>query len=624
MILFTQAGGSKEKNAKKKDPMQDGTEEKEPSEANAGAGKFKSPICCILGHVDTGKTKLLDKLRESNVQEGEAGGITQQIGATFFPAEELTKRCGKKASSLPGLLIIDTPGHESFANLRSRGSSLCNIAILVVDILHGLEPQTIESIQLLRSRKTPFIVALNKIDRLYGWKAMSFGEFRSTIRSQSRGTIDDFKKRLNDTKLAFSEVGLNTALFTENADPRKFVSLVPTSAISGEGLPDLVALIMELSERYMGAKMRIKEELECTVLEVKNAEGFGMTLDAIISNGSLSEGDRIGVCGFSGPIITTIKSLLIPQSLKELRVKSQYQAVKSARASLGVKIAANGLERAIAGSRLMRVRGDEEEVKEALELDLRDAMSAIKTTEFGVHVAASTLGSLEALATFLSKADIKISSVSVGGVRKKDIIRTASMLNRNKEYGVILCFDVALDKEMADLASSMGVKVIEARIIYHLLDAYNSFVHGEREKDKKRHSGEAVFPCELSIVPECVFAARSPLVIGVEVLNGVLKTGTPLCVFKKEKAVDLGRVTSIEDNKVVVDRATKGQKVAIKIEVQGGATPRMFGRHFLQEDLIYSVVTRHSIDVLKEFFSDEMDEHAIRLLLKIKGKLGIV
>ncbi|KAK6090429.1 hypothetical protein P3W45_000526 [Vairimorpha bombi] len=586
------------------------------------SSNHKSPICCILGHVDTGKTKLLDKLRESNIQEKEAGGITQQIGATFFPSHELAKKCGKQIGDLPGILIIDTPGHESFTNLRSRGSSICNLAILVVDIVHGLEPQTLESIELLKSRKTPFIVALNKIDRIYGWKSENYRYWNEAYENQEESTKLEFKNQLNYVIMKFAEIGYNTALFSKNPNDKKYISLVPTSAISGEGIPDLVSLILELSEKYMKSKMVFTDEVECTILEVKYTDGFGYTLDVILSNGELNTGEKIGFSTTDGPMITTIRTLLIPQPLKELRVKSQYQQFKNVRASLGVKIFAHGCDNAIAGSRVYVVRDNDEEVRSLLDKDYKSVLSSIELSETGVHVVASTLGSLEALLSFLKKSEVKVSNVSIGNLKKKDLLIIASNQEKNNVHGAILCFDVVLDKEIKELASSMYVKIFEAKIIYHLLDQYTRYITDMRNRDKEKHSNEAVFPAKLIIVPNCIFTKRSPLILGVEVEQGSLKINTPVCIFKDDEIIKIGQVVSIENNKKQVTKATKGQKVAIKIE--NNDSPKMYGRHFNEDSVFYSVVSRKSIDVLKQYYRDELDEEHLQLLVFLKEKFDII
>ncbi|KAF2967312.1 hypothetical protein GQX73_g6282 [Xylaria multiplex] len=594
---------------------------------------LRSPICCILGHVDTGKTKLLDKIRQTNVQEGEAGGITQQIGATYFPGEAIKQKTavvnpdGKFEIKVPGLLIIDTPGHESFSNLRSRGSSLCNIAILVVDIMHGLEPQTLESMKLLRDRKTPFIVALNKIDRLYGWKKVDNNGFQESLALQSRGVQNEFKNRLEQTKLAFSEQGFNAEVFYENKSMARYVSLVPTSAHTGEGIPDMLKLILQLTQERMVGSLMYLSEVQATVLEVKAIEGFGMTIDVILSNGILREGDRIVVCGVEGAITTNIRALLTPAVMKELRVKSQYVHNKEVKAAMGVKISAPGLEGAIAGSRLLVVGpdDDEEDLEEEVEADLNKLFSRVSTSGRGVSVQASTLGSLEALLDFLKDCKIPVANVGIGPVFKRDVMQCGTMLEKSPDYAVMLCFDVKVDKEAQAYAEENNIKIFTADIIYHLFDSFTKHMEEQLEKKKEESKLLAVFPCVLNTV--AVFNKTNPIVVGVDVVDGNLRVGTPIAAVRQsatggKEVVSLGRVSSIERDHKQIPICKKGQpSVAVKIEM-GGHQPT-YGRQLEESDTLYSLISRASIDCLKEFYRKEVTNDEWALIIKLKSLFDI-
>ncbi|KAJ5934318.1 Translation elongation/initiation factor/Ribosomal beta-barrel [Penicillium verhagenii] len=593
---------------------------------------LRSPICCILGHVDTGKTKLLDKIRQTNVQEGEAGGITQQIGATYFPVDALKQKTavvnkdGKFEFKVPGLLIIDTPGHESFSNLRSRGSSLCNIAILVVDIMHGLEPQTLESMRLLRDRRTPFIVALNKIDRLYGWKKIDNNGFEDSLSMQNKGVQNEFRTRLEATKLAFAEQGFNSELFFENKSLAKNVSLVPTSAHTGEGIPDMLKLLTSLSQERMTNSLMYLSEVECTVLEVKVIEGLGTTIDVILSNGILREGDRIVLCGLNGAITTNIRALLTPAPLKELRLKSQYVHNKEVKAALGVKIAANDLENAIAGSRLLVVgpNDDEEDLEDEIMSDLENLLSRVSTDQRGVTVQASTLGSLEALLEFLKVSKIPVANISIGPVFKRDVMMAGTMVEKAKEFAVMLCFDVKVDKDAAAYAAEVGVKIFTADIIYHLFDDFTKHMAELTEQRKEESKLLAVFPCV--IAPVAIFNKKDPIVIGIDVLEGSLRMHTPLAAVRtnaegKKEIINIGRVTSIERDHKAIPVCKKGQpSVAVKIE---GPNQPMYGRQLEEKDQLYSVISRASIDTLKEFYRAEVTMEEWGLVKKLKPVFDI-
>ncbi|KAJ6785255.1 hypothetical protein PWT90_09077 [Aphanocladium album] len=617
---------------------------KEAAERRAAAHKaamdarskdnLRSPICCILGHVDTGKTKLLDKIRQTNVQEGEAGGITQQIGATYFPVEAIRQKThvinqdGAFEFKVPGLLVIDTPGHESFSNLRSRGSSLCNIAILVVDIMHGLEPQTLESMRLLRDRKTPFIVALNKIDRLFGWKKIDNNGFQESLALQNKAVHNEFDKRLAETKLAFAEQGFNAELYYENPSMSKNVSLVPTSAHTGEGIPDMLKLIIQLTQERMTNALMYLSEVQATVLEVKAIEGFGMTIDVILSNGILKEGDRIVVCGTEGAIKTNIRALLTPAPLKELRLKSQYVHNKEVKAALGIKISAPGLEGAIAGSRLMVVGpdDDEEDIEDEVLSDLDNLLSRVEKSGRGVSVQASTLGSLEALLDFLKDCKIPVANVGIGPVYKRDVMQCGIMLEKAPDYAIMMCFDVKVDKEAQQYADDQGIKIFTADIIYHLFDAFNKHMAEMLEKKREESKLLAVFPCVLK--PVAVFNKTGPIVIGVDVIDGQLKINTPIAAVKTnpvtnvKEIIKLGRVTSIEREHKQIPVCKKGQpSVAIKIEM-GGSQPA-YGRQLEDSDQLYSHISRASINCLKEFYREEVTNPEWNLIVKLKPLLDV-
>ena len=412
--------------------------ERQNKKAKDAAAKLRCPIVCILGHVDTGKTLILDKLRRTNVQAGEAGGITQQIGATYFPKEycdnlhEKVKHRFANENNLPGFLVIDTPGHESFTNLRSRGSSLCDIAILVVDIMHGLEQQTLESIELLRQKKCPFIIALNKIDRIYGWKAVDYNNTRDALEMQQASAQSEFQDRLGKAVLAFAEQGFNACVYWENQNLDEYVSFVPTSAITGEGLPDLISYLTYVCQTQIPQQLTEKNDVfECTVLEVKVIEGLGTTIDVVLVNGLLKVQDTIVLQGFNGAIVTQVRALLTPHPMKEMRVKAEYIHHQKIKGAMGIKISAPGLENAIAGSELIRANTEAEiqAAKAEIEDNMIDIMDKyVDKGSEGVCVQASTLGSLEALLEFLLQSKIPVCSIAIGPVYKKDVMKAMKVM----------------------------------------------------------------------------------------------------------------------------------------------------------------------------------------------------
>lgn len=578
---------------------------------------YRSPIMCIMGHVDTGKTKLLDNIRNTHVQDGEAGGITQQIGASFIPLETLMHRSNmqRKEVHIPGLLMIDTPGHEAFANLRHRGSSLCDIAIVVIDITGGIEQQTLQSINILRESNIRFVFALNKIDRLYGWNSVENRDIQTSL-SENHVSDGEFKNKLHDIITEIMCLGLNAKLFWENDSPDDTISICPISAKTGEGISDLLKLVTTICQNEISEQIIFKDELKCVVMEKSVTETLGSSIDVILINGTLKKGDNIVIQTNDGLINTTIKNLLTPPPNRESRVKSEYIHYDTVKGSIGVKIIANNIDKAIVGTQVNFVTDD------VIESVIPET-STMKLQDDGVNVFASTQGALEALVHYLQKEcnpPVPVSNVFIGSVTKKQIVKLSITKSDKKEYSTILAFNVNVDIDAQELATKNGIKIFSAEIIYHLFDFYSKYRQDMINERKTFYRPQAIFPCTLKILEKHIYNKKNPLIFGVTVLEGNLHIGTPITT--SDTKTYLGKVISIQHNSNEVSIAKKGIDVCIKVE--NDQNPNiMYGRHFDHKNPVCSAITRASIDIIKNHFRDEATQDDVKLIVKIKSFLSI-
>ena len=547
----------------------------------------RQPIVAVLGHVDHGKTSLLDHIRglgsdsRASVMDREAGGITQHIGATEVPSDILNDLCapllGGKTFDSPGLLFIDTPGHHSFSTLRSRGGSLADIAILIVDVMEGARPQTLESLRVLKSARTPFVIAANKVDRVHGWDAQEGRAMALSMRNQSKDTIALFEARYWELVGKFAEEGLNIERYDRVKDFTKDIALVPISAKEGEGIQDLLAVVIGLAERYLTEQLTdVEGSGEGTVLEMKEERGLGKTLDVILHRGSIRKGDEIVVATSEGGISTRVKGLFSPRGMSEMRdAGDRWDDTDIAHAASGLKISAPDLDNVLAGTTL-RVVNSEEEREEAISAATSESELSIGLDEEGVCIKADTVGGLEALAKELQAVDVPIRSASIGKVSRRDV-RSAEAAS-DPLHRIIMAFstDILPDAESEMAQSDKGVHHIGSDIIYRILEEREEWVE-RRTKEIEEESREAiVYPGRILLLRDHTFRISKPAVMGVRVLAGRIHVGQYLL----KDGIRVGRIKSIRSGEESMKEAMQGAEVAVAID---GATA---GRQIEEEDVL--------------------------------------
>lgn len=559
-------------------------------------------LVTVVGHVDHGKTSLLDKIRKSAVAAGEAGAITQAIGVSIIPLETITKICGKLLDAfkipltVPGLLTIDTPGHAAFTSLRKRGGSLADIAIVVIDINEGFKPQTIESIEILKANKVPFIVAANKIDLLPQWKYNSQQFLLENIALLDYTIQGEFEKKMYELVAQFQELGLTAERFDRVSDYTKQIAIIPVSAQTGQGIPELMMVLTGLAQKYLEKKLEVEEKGpgKGTILEVKEEKGLGTTINAIIYNGSLQVNDTIIIGGIDKPIVTKVRALLEPAELSEMRdKKSKFKNVKSVSAATGVKIAAPELEKAVAGMPLRSCSGKEndiEKLKREVMEEIKDVIIEESDT-IGVVIKSDTIGGLEALRMLLGEKKIPISSSSLSDVTKKDLSRVESMKEKDSFYGVLLGFNIKVQPDIEDYIKAKGIKIITHDVIYQIIDDYESFVATLKKEIEAKEIASLVRPCKVAILKGYVFRQNNPAVVGVEIEIGKIKTGDPIMNATGKR---ITAVKSMKEGEDFVSVAEQGKQVAMAME---GVT---VGRQINEGDFLYTDIPAEDFITLKE------------------------
>jgi len=578
---------------------------------------LRQPIVAVLGHVDSGKTSLLDKIRGTGVQLREAGGITQHIGASFLPTETIKQVCGelftklsKGEKTVPGLLVIDTPGHEVFTNLRARGGSAADIAILVVDVNRGFQPQTNESLKILQTKKVPFVIALNKIDMISGWKKTDTSFISQSIKKQDPTIQTTLDELLYNVVGTLSILGFKSEAFYRVTDFDKEITIVPVSAKTGEGIPELLAVLIGLTQQYMQKKLDQKEKpTRGIVLEVNDEVGLGPTANIILVDGSLKKEDFIILAKRDSVIVTKPKAILLPKPLDEMRdPRDKFKPVEKVQAAAGVKIASPDLEGVLPGSTVFVTDSEAKttELKKSIESEMKSVF--IKTDTKGVILKCDTIGSLEALTEMLKRLDIPVTVADIGPVTRRDVVEAMAVKENDRHLGVVLSFNVRILQDAQDEADSNHIRIFHDKVIYSLLDNYTDWVEEDTANEEDAIFSELTSVCKFTFLKGYVFRRNNPAVFGIRIDVGKLNQKSAIMNTSGKK---IGIVHQLQDKGKNIDSATKEQEVAVSMK---NVT---VGRQIIEEETFYSFPPAPEAKILLQRFTHKLSPDENRVLQEI-------
>jgi len=579
--------------------------------------QIRQPIVVVLGHVDSGKTSLLDKIRGTGVQGREAGGITQHIGASFLPTETIKKICGilykkleQSENKVPGLLVIDTPGHEVFTNLRSRGGSAADIAILVVDVNRGFQPQTNESLKILQNRKVPFVIALNKCDQISGWRKSESSFISQVLKEQDASVQADLDQKIYDVVGTLSILGYKSEAFYRVKDFKSEIAIVPISARSGVGIPELLSVLVGLTQQYLQKRLNQEEkDPRGIVLEVKDEVGLGQTANIILIDGTIKKENSIVVAKRDSVVVIKPKALLLPKPLDEMRdPRDKFKPVTQVDAAAGLKIASPDLEGVLPGSTLYVVSNDDEIKKFTKLIESEMKSMFIDTETNGIILKCDTIGSLEAVTEMLRRSQVPIAKADIGPVTRRNVIDAKAIKENDRHLGVVLSFNVKVLPDAKDESEDSHIKVFEDKVIYSLIDNYNAWVEEDTANEDDAIFSELTPISKFTFLRGMVFRNNNPAVFGIRVDVGTLKHKIPFMNMAGRK---VGNIHQLQRDKKTVSTAKTGDEVACSVH------DVTIGRQIFEEEVYYTFPPSHEAKQILNKFMYKLNSEEQKVLNEI-------
>ncbi len=543
--------------------------------------RIKNPIITLAGHVDHGKTSIADAIRGSSVAGQEAGGITQKISFTLFPADMIKKRYPildkyKIKLEIPGFLFIDTPGHAAFTNLRKRGGSLADLAIVVIDINEGIKPQTAEVLKIMKSNKTPFVVALNKIDNISGWRKLS-EDLKQSIESQSAIAKQTFDERLFMIIGALHNYGFEADLFYNIKDFTKKLVLVPCSARTKEGIQELVMVLCGLCQKFLKKRLELGEEARGVILEIKKERSLSY-IEAILYDGVLKRNDTIAIATFENPIITKIRTFE-----KILPLSAKFEPAEEVEAAAGIRMQLTEMNGVLPGLPFVIFKNNIDEIKKNFRKELTENIVLDKK---GIVVKADSLGSLEAVLDILRGEGINVIRAGIGRINKEDISVAQASQRLDILDGIIVGFNTIPEEDIAQ----KEIPIFCEDVIYKLVEKVKEWVGQKKKEMEKEELMKIGTIAKLDILHQHIFRNSNPAIFGVRV-HGKITSGTNLIDDEGNAA---GKVKAIQMQNESLKEATSGSEVAISIP---GIT---FDRRLKENKFLYSDISENRFRELKK------------------------